>query len=156
MEPKTGKRIVSKSAYLKAQADRATISLFGVGLWLGAVFLGLIAGGCCLGSLANLCWGESLGARLAGGILCLAAAILTGGMAYLVQIAGKEMMKQAADMTPGVPLTRANTANLPAPDSLVRASSEPVQAYEAVLLRAASAGMETPPEQLVRASMRQE
>ena len=35
-------------------------------------------------------------------------------------------------------LTRANTADLPAPDSLVRASAEPMQEQQAVLLRAAT------------------
>ncbi len=49
-----------------------------------------------------------------------------------------------------VPLTRANTADLPAPESLVRASSEPRQEQEAVLLRAAARSVGTPPEQLVR------
>ena len=55
-------------------------------------------------------------------------------------------------MEVGVPLTRANTADLPAPDSLVRASSEPMQAQEDVLLRAAATGNDTPPEEMLRAS----
>ena len=50
------------------------------------------------------------------------------------------------------PIDAANTADLPAPDSLVRASSEPLQAQEGVLLRAAAHEQETPPEQLVRAA----
>ena len=52
------------------------------------------------------------------------------------------------------PLTRANTADLPAPGSLVRASSEPVQAQGTVLLRAAIEGNQTPAVELVRASVR--
>ena len=52
----------------------------------------------------------------------------------------------------GVPLTRANIGHLPAPDSLVRASAEPVQEQQSVLLRAATEGMERHEEQLVRAS----
>ncbi len=50
----------------------------------------------------------------------------------------------------------ATISHLPAHDSLVRASSEPTQAQESVLLRAAAEGVETPPEQLVRASVEQE
>ena len=51
----------------------------------------------------------------------------------------------------GVPITRANTANLPPPDTLVRASSEPVQEQQAVLLRAATERQEKHEERLVRA-----
>ena len=51
-----------------------------------------------------------------------------------------------------VPLTRANTADLPAPESLVRASAEPVQEPQAVLLRAATTTQEKHEEQLVRAA----
>ena len=47
-------------------------------------------------------------------------------------------------------------ADLPAPDSLVRASAEPLQAQEAVLPRAAAEGMETQKGKLVRASTGQE
>lgn len=47
----------------------------------------------------------------------------------------------------------ANTKNTnpPSSDTLVRASSEPLPAQHAVLLRAATEGQETPPKQLVRA-----
>jgi len=49
-----------------------------------------------------------------------------------------------------VPFTRANTADLPAPDSLVRASQEPVQQDQSILLRAAADTTQTPAEQLLR------
>ena len=61
------------------------------------------------------------------------------------------LMKEMIYIDPGVPLTRANTADLPAPDSLVRASAEPVQEQQAVLLRAATETAERHEEQLVRA-----
>ncbi len=54
------------------------------------------------------------------------------------------------------PPTNTNNADLPAHQTLVRASSEPLQAQEAVLLRAAAEGIETPPEELMRASVGQE
>ena len=55
-----------------------------------------------------------------------------------------------------VPLTRHTAAYLPATDSLVRASAEPLQEQKTVLLRAAATGMEAPPEEMLRASMGQE
>jgi two-component sensor histidine kinase len=51
-----------------------------------------------------------------------------------------------------VPLARASAADLPALNSLVRASEEPRQEQQSMLLRAAAHGQETPPEQLVRAA----
>ena len=51
------------------------------------------------------------------------------------------------------PPTNTNNADLPAHQTLVRASSEPLQTQEAVLLRAATEGMETPPEEMLRASV---
>jgi hypothetical protein len=53
-------------------------------------------------------------------------------------------------------ITRANTADIPAPDSLVRASSEPEQVQKAVLLRAVTETDERHEEQLVRAADSQE
>ena len=50
------------------------------------------------------------------------------------------------------PVDNANIADLPLVDSLVRASIEPLQAQERVLLRAATEGEETQAEQLLRAT----
>ncbi len=63
----------------------------------------------------------------------------------------KAAENRANQINLGVPLTRFNTADLPAPDSLVRASSEPMQAQQAVLLRAAAEGQDRHEEELVRA-----
>lgn len=49
----------------------------------------------------------------------------------------KKLYTDAKRIEPVVPLTRANTSSLPAVDSLVRASQEPLQAHQTVLLRAA-------------------
>ena len=51
-----------------------------------------------------------------------------------------------------VPVTRANTADLSAHDSLVRASQEPVQEQQSILLRPAMAADASPPEQLLRSA----
>jgi hypothetical protein len=141
-EKQTGKRIVSKGEYARKQGRR---------LWLG------------LKSCAAL--------------LCLPALLVVGyfqqpassgciqvdprnGIGYRVFIAlffvpasifaAKQIFRDFQQIDPGVPLTRANTADLPAPDSLVRASEEPMQEQQAVLLRAAAQRHETSPEQLVR------
>ncbi len=69
----------------------------------------------------------------------------------LCRVASTVSLKHARKIHDSIPLTRANTADLPAPDSLVRASSEPLQEQQTVLLRAAVQGQETSSEQLVRA-----
>ncbi len=141
-EPKPGKRIVSKGAYMKASAGKVfTIVLFiGMG---------------CYCALSTLRMFQKLLSKSDGVMLLPILAIcliMTGGLCFVIFsiIRGLVFIKQV-DI--GIPLTRANTADLPAPETLVRASSEPSQAQEAVLLRAAAEGQETPPEQLVRASV---
>jgi hypothetical protein len=62
-------------------------------------------------------------------------------------------VKEGKEIDIGVPFTRANTADLPPADSLVRASDEPLQEQNSVLLRAATHGPETRPEELVRATV---
>ena len=64
---------------------------------------------------------------------------------------GRDTYSQAKQVPSVLPLTRANTADLPALDSLVRASSEPIQEQQSVLLRAATETQERHDEQLVRA-----
>ena len=48
----------------------------------------------------------------------------------------------------------ANTADLPADESLVRASQEPVQEQQSILLRPTMEADTSPPEQLLRASLK--
>jgi hypothetical protein len=56
----------------------------------------------------------------------------------------------AARMDPVVPLTRNTAADLPETESLVRASTEPPQQQETVLLRAAQSDAATPSQELLR------
>ena len=83
------------------------------------------------------------------------------GLSYLSAIAFK---RSSDEIHPGIPIRPANTADLPASDSLVRASEEPRQLQRNVLLRSgapplmpeqllrpAAYGEEKQPEQLVRA-----
>lgn len=86
---------------------------------------------------------------------CLAFSSFFALLSYLMYNLwkwGEESLKHFAEPQNMLPFTRANTAALPAPDSLVRASEQPQQAQESVLLRAVAQGVETPSEQLVRAS----
>ena len=151
MEPKTGRRIVSKGEYAKVQGQRATAGVLAVGLGGMAAFCVFVALGnlfaclaCCMGW-----WGDQ---SSNGAVLSLGLMLLFGAGAYAFGKLACDTMKAATNIDFGVPLTRANTADLPAPDSLVRASAEPIQAQEAVLLRAAAEEQQRHEEQLVRAA----
>ena len=154
MEPKTGKRIVSKSAYVKALGQQAGLNVLSIGVLIAAAGFGILA-------VMVIFWTivEMFSAGQQHGLQDLVmpgiAALILIGIAYFCGKAGILSLNQAQLIDPGVPLTRANTADLSATDTLVRASSEPLQTQEGVLLRAAQ-GVETPPEQLVRASVRQD
>jgi len=63
---------------------------------------------------------------------------------------GAAAMKWGRTMDVGIPLTYNNTADLPAEDSLVRASQKPVQEQTSLLLRMAIPPQATPPEEMVR------
>ena len=76
------------------------------------------------------------------------------------------LLRKAREIKTGVPIRYADTAHLPAQDTLVRASSEPAQetlvrASELpptppdALLRSVGLGQETPPEQMVRPAQKQ-
>jgi hypothetical protein len=141
-EQQTGKRIVSKGEYVKAQGKQIAFVSFGLCL-LG------------LGALCFICAGLTLLVSYIG----FATPVTTVSTALLLTFAsigafltGGLVLEKANKIDPGVPLTLANTAHLPAHDSLVRASAQPVQEQEAVLLRAATEAQERHEEQLVRAA----
>lgn len=136
------KRIVTKGQYVRLRGKRESIRLLGVCLLLTAGMFGFL----------TVCILSILGMNLGGCVLGLCLGIVT----CLIGKWGLESLYAAGKIDPGVPLTRANTADLPAPDSLVRASQEPPQEPQAVLLRAAAEGAQTPAEQLVRAASEQE
>ena len=135
---KSGKRIVSKGEYVRLKGKRESIRLVGVCLLLLAGILGFL----------TVCTLGIMGFRLNGCILALCLGIAT----YVVGKWGLESLNASVKIDPGVPLTHVNVTDLPAPDTLVRASSEPTQEQQTVLLRAVAADQQTPSEQLVRAS----
>jgi len=71
--------------------------------------------------------------------------------ATLLVIPAVMLIKKAQALNDNVvPITRANTADLPADESLVRASQEPVQEDQSILLRSAADTNQTPADQLLR------
>ena len=144
----TGKRIVSKGEYAKVQGQRAGLRSGALVLYLVALFFLLKAVSCLMALLYMLLTGRAITFETA---VYTVLFLLMGTGAHFFRKWAKGNMRRASEMGKIVPLTRANTADLPAPDSLVRASAEPVQEQEAVLLRAATAGMERHEEQLLRA-----
>ena len=141
MEPKMGKRIVSPGEYVQGHGKRAGLGLLGACLSFLAFLFAVSAVGDFITALTHI-------SRVYQG---LSGGLAWGGLAYLFSWMGKRSLGHFHNIDPGVPFTHANTAHLPSGESLVRASSEPMQAQQAVLLRAAAEGQETPPEQLVRA-----
>lgn len=134
MESKTGKQIVSKGEYFRVLITNVSL---GVGSII-AVFLAVMSLICA--------WWLGYNYQMSGAVLLLSV------FAYFLLRHSVKWLYQAVKEETVVPLTRANTADLPAPDSLVRASSEPLQAQEGVLLRAAAGETPAgPEEQLLRA-----
>ena len=148
-EPIAGSRIVSRGAYAVNVGKKAGLSSFGVGFLVAGAIAALLT----LMMLYDLTGSDvAEGVVIDKGWLRLWTPIVAGTCLLLLYL-GRRAMKQVAKVEHVVPLTRANTAALPANDSLVRASQEPAQAQEGVLLRVAAgeaqAGKE---EQLLKAA----
>ncbi len=158
-----GKLIVSKGEYAKRQSQRAGQGLLGTGLYVSAVVCGFLAV-----SLLVVFWQTLMLYKQKVGtsddIVIFQLSAMLGFVILSALCAGTWffrksallILKQAKEMEMGIPLTRANTANLPTLNSLVRASQEPIQAQGAVLLRAAVGTQERPQEQLLRASAKEQ
>jgi len=80
--------------------------------------------------------------------------LFLGVASLLFLFSGAFTMHHIRKIDIGIPLTRANTADLSAHDSLVRASQEPVQEQQSILLRPTMEADTSPPEQLLRASLK--
>jgi hypothetical protein len=141
---KPGKRIVSKGKYaanigkIVAWSSAAVVTcIYG---WLFAADVEYDV--CCYGKVTDgLSYAKFTEAM-----------VMSGGCSIAFLYFSTLAVRKARKVKVGVPLTRANTADLPAPESLVRAAGEPVQEQQTVLLRAATEGTETHEEQLLRAS----
>jgi hypothetical protein len=157
--PQTGKRIVSKSEYVARRTKKSVLQLSTAGGICVALFC-VIAAVCFLFGLVVVFVDVAFGNRDArigsegGGALisCFSCLLIFVVVAYVSGKIAERSNELSAKEEAVIPLTRANTADLSAPDSLVRASAEPVQEQQAVLLRAATETQEKHEEQLVRAS----
>ena len=143
-QPENKKRIVSKGQYVKALGTKAGIGTSGCFLWLLAFFCGFSTLSCFAAIFTD------------GGWLAAGGFLIFGFFTFFLGKVGLKTMEQSGNMDPGIPLTRKVAATLPAEESLVRASEEPVQEQQAILLRAATDNQETPAEQLVRPAGGQE
>jgi hypothetical protein len=147
-ENQTGKRIVSKGAYVKAQSKR-------IGMFLLSSTPILITFSILYAGFRFVHYQQHIHLGWFA-LLIVIALYAAGGLIIFAMMSegvkqGAILFEEARRFDPGIPSHRANTADLPAPDSLVRASAEPAQEPQ-VLLRAATQEPETPPEELVRPS----
>lgn len=141
-QPNVKRRVVTKKAYARKLGAKTTIALTGVFIFACGI-IGVI--------LSFLVACVALTYLSAETLLMLTIFLgLGAGSVYLLYI-GRRTVKEAGEINTGIPLTRANIGDLPVRESLVRASSEPVQEQQDVLLRAATNTDKTPAEQLVRA-----
>ncbi len=156
MEPKTtDKRIVSKSAYVAIRIAQGSLYVSGISLMAIAGLSFLTSAACglhfmrCIALLV-----KTLDRTLFVNISLYGTAMgMLAGAAYLLGKAGYMAVTKAENLPEFLPLTPETVEATPALNSLVRASEEPSQVQEAVLLRATIQEQETPPEQLVRASV---
>jgi len=138
MEPdKKPARIVSKAEYVKVQSLR-------IGLVLSTLCLAILFPG--YGVLGRRQFHEHPFIAFVIGLLATMIVVV-----YTIRV-----IPAARAIGKVIPLTRANTADLTAVDSLVRASEQPEQAQADVLLRAVTDVQQTPPEQLLRSTTGEE
>ena len=145
---KPPRRIVSKKAYVRNLYRKASAASTGMGL-LAISLLALVMAIFLLVAMVSSIVAHIVPLWLS--LLLLACTGLLGGGGIFILHLGRRAIREAKQMQAGVPLTRANIGDLPVPESLVRASSEPVQSLQAVLLRAATGTDTTSSEHLVRA-----
>ena len=150
----TGKRIVSKGEYIQTEINR-------VSCMVGATILLLLLLPMCLVSMLFGFWSIIIlvvsvwtvsGTGFQAGLLLLIASLVLGALIYILwklSLAGLNYSEKTGDL---LPLTRANLAEVPVFETLVRASQEPVQLQENILLRQAMEEQERHQEQLLRAS----
>ena len=131
---------VPKSEYVANTGKKAALTSFGGAI----VVLGLVSAAVVCALVVPQFWsvGETGWLSLLG---------VLGGGSLFVSYIGAKIVREGKEMATGVPLTRANTGQLPAADTLVRPSQAPRKSQQAELLRAAGQGPATPPQQLLRA-----
>ena len=150
MESNTmSKRVVSKGAYLRAQARRAFWWVEGLFFYVAA-YAGLV-----------IVLGFACGVLRFAPLPLLRALVTTEWvwlllffpiLIYLCSAIARWCLTRSRAIETGVPLMLCTASYLPAPERLVRPSSEPMQAQKSVLVRAVTEKQREPNEQLVRAA----
>lgn len=140
---KSGRRIVSKGKYLADTGKKLTLASYGTAVQLVGIMM--VAFTLLVVVPTVWRWADILGGLFMVGI--------SGGSALTLIYLGRKAVGEGKAIDAGIPFTRANTADLPAVDSLVRASDSPPQEDQDVLLRPATQGRQTPPQELVRAAI---
>jgi hypothetical protein len=149
MNPQEAPRVVSKTRYLRYLSQKAVLWAAGTSLFLLGV-MGVMA---CVGALiACLTLANPYPLWSIPNIGVSVVCLLPVALCVLLARSGISQMDRAERLEPLVPLTRQNAEQLPAEQSLVRASSEPAEQQQAVLLRAAGSDTQTPAHELLRAT----
>ena len=154
-QQKPEKRVVTEREYVRAERKRVFRALYGIFVCLVAIsFVVLVFA--YIGKIMDVDLKVATG-RVDGwegvSFLCFAVlCIVFGCLACMSGLYAARTLKEVAKTNPALLLTRANTADLPAFESLVRASQAPIQAQKSILLRAATETSEKYEEQLLRAS----
>ncbi len=152
MEPETGKRIVSKIpgrkqtglVYCSENKEALTWNTLIV-QWAVTVNISL-----CIGAALSAFLVNAIALRHLTEVVLIALCMFFPIIWFSISTTRKKIV---TERNPSFYLTNTNIGGLPDRQTLVRASEEPLQAQEGVLLRATAEGKETPPEQLVRASV---
>ena len=151
MEAQISRRIVSKREYAAVQAKRG-------GLTAAALILGIIYVVYVYAAVKYCIWlglSLALGGTVTGIVPGYFVALVLMPLAFSCIRWMQRSIRAIEFIQRVIPVTRANSRNLPLPDSLVRASTEPVQEQGSILLRAAASRDEKHMDQLLQASMGQ-
>ena len=147
---KPKKRLVRWDVYLWSVCKRTIlrVSASGLGIFGVGILLMTIVGVVRFGVFQ-----QDLKQSLVS--FCIAIGMYCGAGIGLLRWA-KSLSRKAQKIEPVAPITRHNTGNLPEVETLVRASDLPPSHQQAELLRAVQNGKETPPEELLRATTKNE
>lgn len=150
MEPNaTSKRVVSKGAYLRAQVKRGFWWLDSLLFYLAA-YAGLVIVLCFACGILRFAPLPALQALVTTD--CVWLMLFLPVLIYVCSVSARWCLTHSRKIDAGVPLLASTVHYLPAPERLVRPSSDPAKEQpQTVLLRPIAEGQQTPPEQLVRA-----
>lgn len=142
------KKLVTLSCYLGQIFKKGILMLGSSGFQVVAILSGLAGGGWLLTSLYYLPSIHKQDDDINPSELIVYAACAIVVCAICV-VASKLTANASKNVQVDILFTRANTADIPPVDSLIRASEEPTHTQQGILLRVAQ-HLETPPEQMMR------